>query len=208
MGFDHWMTPPEQIEAARTFMGRIDLDPASNYVAQQYVRAATYAITREEEDFQNKLYEENKLEVTNSAITGTKVINGLGIPWYGNVWTNPPYSKDLINLFVGKVVHESYNTQVKNILLLVNSQTDTGWYHQLLENAQALLLYKGRLKFWKVINNRAYDKWEGEKSKQEGAGKIGNSPRYLNSLFLFTHNDDYIVRFKQLYSKYGHVIIL
>ena len=208
MGFDHWMTPPEQIEAARSFMGSIDLDPASNYVAQQYVRAATYAITREEEDLQNRLYEENKLEVTNSAITGTKVINGLGIPWHGNVWVNPPYSRDLINLFVGKVVHESYNIQVKNMLLLVNSQTDTGWYHQLLENAQALLLYKGRLKFWKVINNRAYDKWEGEKSKQEGAGKIGNSPRYLNSLFLFTHNDDYIVRFKQLYSKYGHVIIL
>lgn len=208
MGFDHWMTPPEQLEAARSFMGSIDLDPASNYVAQQYVRAATYAITREEEDRQNKLYEENKLEVTNSAVTGTKVINGLGIPWHGNVWVNPPYSRDLINLFVGKVVHESYNIQVKNMLLLVNSQTDTGWYHQLLENAQALLLYKGRLKFWKVINNRAYDKWEGEKSKQEGAGKIGNSPRYLNSLFLFTHNNDYIVRFKQLYSKHGHVINL
>lgn len=208
MGYDHWMTPPEQLEAARSFMGSIDFDPASNYVAQQYVQAKVYAITEEEEAYQKQLYLDNGLQVTNSEVTGIKVINGLNIPWSGNVWLNPPYSRDLINVFVDKTIKESYNTQVQNILLLVNSQTDTAWYHALLENAQALLLYKGRLKFWKVMNNRAYDKWEGEKSKQEGAGKIGNSPRYLNSLFLFTHYNDSIDKFKQYYRKYGHVVTL
>lgn len=60
---DEWYTPPWLIEAARTVLGTIDLDPASNSVAQAYIRATTY-------------YWEN----------------GLALPWLGNVWLNSPFS--------------------------------------------------------------------------------------------------------------------
>jgi hypothetical protein len=60
-------TPPEYIEAARELMGGIDTDPASNDIANQWIKAPTYY---------------------------TITTNGLDKPWHGRVWMNPPYGKD------------------------------------------------------------------------------------------------------------------
>lgn len=182
MPFDSWMTPPHIIELAREMMTSIDLDPASHPVAQEYIKAKEFCA----------------LEIGK---------NGLDIEWYGNVWLNPPYSKGNIDKFVYKALDEwnisgMYNYGIKNMLILVNSATDSKWYHALLENCSAFCLWRGRIKFWKIENGQAYEKWEGEKSKQLARGKIGNSPRYLNTLFYFGDNVD---RFRYYFGGKGYI---
>jgi replicative DNA helicase len=39
---DQWYTPPVYIDAARQIMGGIDLDPASNELAQKTIRAEVF----------------------------------------------------------------------------------------------------------------------------------------------------------------------
>jgi phage N-6-adenine-methyltransferase len=117
-GENEWYTPQEYIEAARDAMGSIDLDPASCETAQANVMAKRYF------DIED---------------------NGLDKPWRGNVWLNPPYSKDLIGLFAAKVVYESQ--RFEQAIVLVNNATDTAWFHQLASVSSAACLFKGRIRF-------------------------------------------------------------
>lgn len=174
-GYDEWMSPPNVLELARTAMGSIDFDPASNPVAQEYVKAKQYCVTRAE-----------FIPYMSSFADDDAVLcDGLKQPWRGNVWCNPPYSAGNIDLFVDIAIDQYNNGSVNQMLMLVNSATDTKWYHKLIRHSQLTMLWRGRIKFWKIVNGVALEKWEGEKSKAEGKGKIGNSPRYLNTLFYF-----------------------
>lgn len=208
MGYDHWMTPPAEIELVRDYMGRINIDPASNFVAQEYVQADAYAYDYKDE-----------LNIYNSTPKyGVPHIDGLSMRWVGNIWLNPPYSAGLIDRFADKAIEEwnfeypnsAYGPKhwaVNRMLILVNSQTDTGWYHKLMGAATRVFLYRGRLKYWKIFDGKAHPKWEGEKSKAEGKGKIGNSPRYLNTLFLFERDSSRLKLFKELYGHKGQILI-
>lgn len=181
---DQFMTPPNVIELARTAMGSIDFDPASNYVAQQYVKAKEYCIDPSDED--SMLY-----------ATGVRHANGLTRQWHGNVWLNPPYSNGNIDAFVDKAIEEWTTVRllgspyftVDSMIILVNSSTDTKWYHKLCKHASFGLMWSGRIKFWKIFDGKAHDKWEGELSKQRGTGKVGNAPRFLNTLFFFARTN-------------------
>ncbi len=117
-GENEWYTPPEYIDAARDAMGSIDLDPASCDVAQANVRAKRFYTIDD---------------------------NGLEKKWAGNVWLNPPYSKDLIGLFAAKVAGESSSFQ--QAVVLVNNATDTAWFHDLASVASAACFFRGRIKF-------------------------------------------------------------
>jgi hypothetical protein len=62
---NEWYTPPEIIALARTVMGSIELDPASNIVAQEWIQADRYF---------------------------TEQTNGLAQSWTAKtIWLNPPY---------------------------------------------------------------------------------------------------------------------
>lgn len=195
MAYDHFMTPPRVIDSVRrVFGGTIHLDPASNRVAQEYVRANWYAVHQDE----SNNYDDRSNEL----------IDGLSIQWRGNIYCNPPYSKGNIDLFVDKAIAEYHDRgNVKQIIMLVNSATDTGWYHKLLNASHTMCLWRGRMKFWKIFDGVVHEKWEGEKSKKEGKGKIGNSPRFLNTLF---YMGDVMgrLRFRAEFEKYGKVIAL
>lgn len=156
---NEWQTPPEFLELVREFYdGQIDLDPASNAVAQRSVNALEYCSLEEGKD-------------------------GLLSPWGGRkVFCNPPYSTGSIDAFAHKSIEEFYNDA--EIILLVNSSTDTKWYHQLLSASAVVLLWRGRIKFWKIYNDQSYSSWA------TGSGKIGNSPRYLNTVFYLGKNVD------------------
>ena len=117
-GENEWYTPPEYIEAAREAMGSIDLDPASCEVAQANVKARRHFTIDD---------------------------NSLDKKWSGNVWLNPPYSKELIGLFAEKVVGES--GRFKQAIVLVNNATDTAWFHRLASVASAACFIKGRIRF-------------------------------------------------------------
>ena len=103
-GENEWYTPSNLIECARSFLGTIDLDPASSALANETVRATTwYGVERD----------------------------GLAQPWHGRVWMNPPYARGLIERFVERLMESHLAGDVPEALILVNNATDTRWFHHL-----------------------------------------------------------------------------
>jgi hypothetical protein len=97
-------TPAVYIEAARQVLGGIDLDPASNDIAQQTVQAGAY------------FTEDN---------------DGLAPNWRDRVWLNPPYG-GLAGDFVDKLMGEIKSGRVSAAICVVNSHcTDTQWFQPL-----------------------------------------------------------------------------
>ena len=118
-GENEWYTPINIIESARAVLGVIDLDPASNPVANEIVKA-------------EKFY--------------TKEDDGLSFSWFGNVWINPPYAQPLIQDFANKIISERDNCN--QLIVLVNNATETKWFQCLMQKADAVCFPKGRVKFW------------------------------------------------------------
>jgi hypothetical protein len=103
---NEWYTLPEYIEAARTVMGGIDLDPASSEAANRTVQAVRY-YTQEDD--------------------------GLSQPWYGRVWLNPPYGKRNNTtsnqlLWSSRLIQEYTTGNVTEAVLLVNAVTGNKWF--------------------------------------------------------------------------------
>jgi phage N-6-adenine-methyltransferase len=115
-----WYTPPKYIELARLVLGEIDLDPASNDKAQETVRAARYFTAADE---------------------------GLRHEWNGRVWLNPPYAQPLIGQFVTKMVEERAAGRVTAGIMLTHNYTDTTWFHEAAEIAEAACFTRGRIAF-------------------------------------------------------------
>lgn len=220
MAFDNWLTPSDILDRVRClFDGTIDFDPASNFVAQQYVKAITYCVDRSDPD-KDMLFHHN--EMAYQYERKELLIDGLSQNWTGNVFCNPPYSAGNIDTFVRKGISEwnkgvlstmsggyyhldtmmpmRKRTGVQQMIFLVNTSSDTKWYHDLLTHCDTALLWRGRIKFWKIENGQAYEKWEGQVSKAKGLGKVGNSPRYLSTMFYFGQQSD---RFMDLFADKG-----
>ena len=119
-GNEEWYTPAYLIEAARSTMGRIDVDPASNRAAQQWIQAATF-YTRED--------------------------NGLLREWHGCVWLNPPYTTGIIEKFIGKLLTEMEQGRTQQAVVIVNNGTETKWGQTIIGRANALCFPDHRVKF-------------------------------------------------------------
>ena len=156
-GENEWYTPPEYIEAARDVMGSIELDPASCETAQANVKAKRFCTADDD---------------------------GLTKKWTGNVWLNPPYSKDLIGQFAAKVVAES--GRMRQAIVLVNNATDTAWFHELASVASAVCFLRGRVKFL------------------DRTGKPANTP-VQGQAVLYVGPD--VERFRSRFSAFGFVVV-
>jgi phage N-6-adenine-methyltransferase len=119
-GAVEWYTPPAYVEAARTVLGEIDLDPATHPIAQKWIKAKKF-FTAEDD--------------------------GLTQEWHGRVWLNPPYSREKIKLFIDKMVAEIEATRVTAAIILTHSYTGTDWYQQIGPLMQALCFTDGRIAF-------------------------------------------------------------
>jgi len=94
-----WYTPPEWINLARAVMGKIDIDPASNELAQGWVQATTYY---------------------------TLADDGLDKPWVGRMWMNPPYTK--VANWTNKAIAEYDAGTLTEAILLVRPAGGTAWF--------------------------------------------------------------------------------
>lgn len=119
-GENEWYTPAPYVEAARTCLGAIDLDPASSAAAQATVRAARF-FTREED--------------------------GLKQEWRGRIWLNPPYAQPSIVHFVDKLLAEVNAGRATEAILLTHNYTDTGWFHAAAGQCAAICFTRGRIRF-------------------------------------------------------------
>lgn len=69
-----------------------------------------------------------------------------GLPWVpGNVWLNPPYSKDLQPQFVRKAAAEGLK-HLGAVVCLLPARTDTKLFHEIIKYGRVSFL-KGRVKF-------------------------------------------------------------
>lgn len=118
---DEYYTPEKYIESVRKLLMVIDLDPASNPIAQEAVQATDY------------------FTIDNC---------GLHKPWVGSVFMNPPFS-DIIKTFACKFVDEYQLGNITEGVVLTNAGTDTSWFHTLLSASSAFCLTEGRISFIK-----------------------------------------------------------
>jgi len=153
---NEWYTPSKYIEAARTVMGSIDLDPASCQLAQETVQAGQYFTIDD---------------------------NGLTKEWRGNVWLNPPYSKESVGLFATKLVEET--ASLSQAIVLVNNATDTHWFHQIAKVATAMCFVCGRIKF------------------NDKTGTPANSP-VQGQVFVYIGGG--VEKFSQVFSEFGFIV--
>lgn len=117
---NEWYTPLEFIEAARTVMGYIDLDPASCDLAQQVVDAGNYF---------------------------TKEQDGLAQEWRGNIWLNPPYGDPLP--WIEKLIAEHVAHRLEEAILLINTANSPQWSRLLWHSNYAVCLLDRRVRFWR-----------------------------------------------------------
>jgi hypothetical protein len=113
-----WYTPPIYIEMARRVLGGIDLDPASNEVAQAWIQAAKYF---------------------------TVVEDGLKQSWQGRVWCNPPYGRD-VKRWLAKAITSYQSGDVDAAIVLLN-RSGASWYRQLKKKVAAVCEVDKRIAF-------------------------------------------------------------
>jgi phage N-6-adenine-methyltransferase len=121
-GNNEWYTPVEYIDYATQVLGEIDLDPASSEIANRVVKAKKYYTSQD---------------------------NSLTQNWVGKIWMNPPYSSDLIALFIDKLIHHYKNEDVREAIVLVNNATETQWFQYMASNAKCICFPRTRIRFWK-----------------------------------------------------------
>ncbi len=127
-GDEESYTPQEYLASARAVMGAIDLDPASNPMAQENVGADRYFTVDDD---------------------------GLTQEWAGKVWMNPPYTARVINRFIDKLVDHYEAGEVTQAIVLTNNNTDTSWFHQGANAAAAVCFTAGRINFLKRDGSRS-----------------------------------------------------
>lgn len=127
-GDEESYTPVQYLESARVVMGGIDLDPASNDMAQQDVQAATYYTVHDD---------------------------GLSQEWHGRLWMNPPYTARVINQFIDKAVKHYLAGEVTQAIILTNNNTDTSWFHQCAGAASGICFTAGRINFLKPDGSKS-----------------------------------------------------
>ena len=119
-GNNEWYTPPEFLDAARTVLGKIELDPATSDVANKNVGATEYF---------------------------TEAHDALSLDWPpSKIWMNPPYASNLIGGFCNKF-SEMMEAGGSEGIVLVNNASETGWWQRLSGVSSAICFPKTRVKF-------------------------------------------------------------
>lgn len=112
-GKTEYMTPPHIVDAARTVLGGIDLDPFSNPLANEKIVKA------------DKYY--------------TVLDDGLSLPWCGRVWMNHPFNRTMNPLCINKLINEITQKRITAACCITFSNTSESWFQPLLNQLQCFL---------------------------------------------------------------------
>ena len=116
-----WYTPEWLVKIIREVLGSIDTDPASCDIAQSIVNAGKYY---------------------------TKENSGLDKAWNGNVFMNPPYSRELYPVFVNVFLQQWLQNTINQGIVLTRNNTDTKATQSLLHQCDNALFLNERIVFW------------------------------------------------------------
>jgi phage N-6-adenine-methyltransferase len=112
-----WHTPKNIVELIHSCLGGVDLDPCSNSKLNPNV-PATHLFTKDDD--------------------------GLRFDWYGKVYMNPPYGRE-IGRWVEKLAYQYREGHTKEGLALVPARVDTDWFKSFRDFPACFI--DGRLKF-------------------------------------------------------------
>lgn len=111
-GSDEYFTPLEIVNAARSVMGGIDLDPATSPLANERVKASRIFTLNED---------------------------GLNQPWRGCVWLNHPFGKKTNKPWVAKLLAEYEAGRVREAVCICFASTSEQWFRPLLAFPQCFI---------------------------------------------------------------------
>jgi phage N-6-adenine-methyltransferase len=132
-----WHTPERYVEAARTVLGQIDLDPFSSEKGNQTVKARQFFTEKE-----NALHPRH---------WSTEPIT---------VWMNPPYSRGLVDAATDRLIAEL--PQISAAIVLVNNATETRWFQKLLRHCSAFCFPDHRIAFVSPDHKRVSGNTRGQ----------------------------------------------
>lgn len=157
--FDGWWTPQWLLDLVRQ-MDPIALDPCTEACNPTQARV---------------FYTEGGLE------------QDWSLPFKGSIWVNPPYGRAL-GAWSKKMVHEAdKHRRVRDMFMLTPARTETEWFGELFDNADAIAFFRKRIKF--------------EHPSQPGK----QSPKFPNALFYF---GEYVGEFTRTFLDVARVVKL
>lgn len=127
-GNKEWYTDPRIIQAARSIMGGIDLDPASCAAANEREGVQIPKIYTAEDD-------------------------GLSQPWSGKVWMNHPFSRQGNPLWINRLVSAWEAGEIEQACCITFAAVNAQWFHPLLGFPQFFFL--GRVAYERPDGTKA-----------------------------------------------------
>lgn len=186
MDSPEWYTPKPFIEAAREVMGAIDLDPASHEEANLIVKAARFYTAED---------------------------NGLGLPWRGRIFVNPPGGKDankqsLVPQFWRHLLKEQMTANAEHQRF---EAIWIGYSLEQLQTLQSLRAFKSPIQFPICIPRQRIAFVENEAKKEARISKLilegktpnqKSQPSHANYISYIGPNSG---TFERVFSQFGQV---
>jgi hypothetical protein len=76
---------------------------------------------------------------------------GLDLPWFGTVFINPPYGREISKWF-----HKAATCKAETVVCLVPARTDTAWWQDNIVYSSFVVFIRGRLKFGESTNSAPF----------------------------------------------------
>lgn len=83
----------------------------------------------------------------------TKGDDGLSKEWFGHVFMNPPYGRE-----IGKWIQKAFKESLRGVVVvsLLPARTDTRWFHDYIYGKAEIRFIRGRLKFNQSHNSAPF----------------------------------------------------
>jgi transcriptional regulator with XRE-family HTH domain len=116
-----WETPHDLLEPLYSVFGVFDLDPCS---PTSHSRTAP----------------------VKAEVHYTEDDDGLALPWFGTVFMNPPYGRNL-SLWTAKAKAEVEQGNAEMVIALLPARPETAYWHRDIAGSASVFFLKGHLKF-------------------------------------------------------------